>query len=89
MAQTDHLHIFPDRINNVVAILAHTSNLANKGFERYLDRYLDRDPGVDSVSVNMMAATVEAIIGAAFLDGDNQLDSLHSLMAILGLTWPL
>lgn len=49
-----------------------------------LDQCINLNPGTDRVSQDMMATTIEAILGAVHLDGGD--DALASVMARLGLT---
>lgn len=62
-------------------------NLSKVGFTLKMDDSIIVNPGTQAVSNNMMATTVEAIIGAAFLDaGTNGLTVVRGIMDTLGVT---
>ena len=67
------------RISNV----ASNSNLAIVGRQHCLDRYINPTPGTVEISNGTIADTVEAIIGAVYLDGG--LGAAKQVMERLGL----
>ncbi|KAF9690746.1 hypothetical protein EKO04_011334 [Ascochyta lentis] len=61
-------------------------NLSIRGRRYGLDICVIKDTGTSSVSPDMMATTLEAVIGAVFLDtGANTLDTVRAVMSNLGL----
>jgi ribonuclease-3 len=66
--------------------LVSNSNLGRRGFELGLDRCIITVPGLERVSTNMMATTVEAILGAVFEDsGANDLSAVRAVVEAMGL----
>lgn len=74
------------------------ANLSRVGFDNGLDRCIILNPGTVAVSRAMMATTVEAILGAVHLEGEDEalsmvmdnLDLTHHLLTVtLNLLLPL
>ncbi|KAJ5154994.1 uncharacterized protein N7500_010433 [Penicillium coprophilum] len=80
----------PEEIQNVITIVASNNNLWNRGIAIGLDPFLVRHPGQQGIPVgkNVMANSMEAIIGAVYYDSDRNLEDCERVMAILGLSWP-
>jgi ribonuclease III len=68
------------------ALLVNT-NLSAIGYNRNLHTCVILNMGTASVSPKTMATTVEAVLGAVYLDGGD--DALSAVMVSLGLTHPL
>lgn len=65
--------------------LATNKQLAIRGRDLGLDTCVIKDPGTATVSPRMIATTLEAIIGAVFVDsGANGLDTVHRVIDRLG-----
>ncbi|KAL4736118.1 ribonuclease III [Aspergillus similis] len=76
-------------IDDMVKRLACNAHLAECGFTAGLDAYIWNNPSQgNKISDNLMATTVEAILGAVFLDNDQDLAAVQTVMAMFGLTWP-
>jgi ribonuclease-3 len=66
--------------------LVSNNNLGRRGFELGLDRCIITAPGLERVSTNMMATTVEAILGAIYVDsGANDLGAVRAAVQAMGL----
>lgn len=63
------------------------ANLAAVGNDRALEECIQLGNGQGKVSMKMMATTVEAIIGAAYLDGGEA--AARSVMQSLGIVYPV
>ncbi|BCS27058.1 uncharacterized protein APUU_60106A [Aspergillus puulaauensis] len=78
-----------ERISNVVSAIANNDNLAQRGFALSIDQYTCVNPSQGTyVAPGFMATTMEAIIGAYFLDQECDFAALLRVLAILGLSWP-
>ncbi|RAH80835.1 putative RNAse III [Aspergillus japonicus CBS 114.51] len=78
-----------EQINKVVSHLASNINLAERGFELGLDEFIENNPCQgDTISNKVMAATMEAIIGAVFLESHWDRDTLGLIVNSMGLSWP-
>ncbi|KAJ0415780.1 ribonuclease III domain-containing protein [Aspergillus carlsbadensis] len=76
-------------INDMVQKLACNANLAARGFDLGIDGYIQNNPSQRGIiSDGMMATTMEAIIGAVFLDKNRELAAVEPIIAAFGLTWP-
>ncbi|KAL9032947.1 MAG: hypothetical protein Q9180_006212, partial [Flavoplaca navasiana] len=71
-----------DRIRQTVGS---NNNLNSIGLASNLDAFINLAAGGRTVSPITMAATVEAIIGAVYLDANN-MDTVKAVMDTLGLT---
>lgn len=80
-------HLVSAQWTTIVQSVGMNTNLARVGFNHGLDACVNRDPATPIVSEKMMAATVEAILGAVHLDGGN--DALATVMEHLGLSHEL
>jgi ribonuclease-3 len=66
--------------------LVSNNSLGRRGFELGLDRCIITAPGLERVSTNMMATTVEAILGAVYVDsGANDLGAVRAAVQAMGL----
>ncbi|PYI36385.1 ribonuclease III [Aspergillus indologenus CBS 114.80] len=78
-----------ERINQVVSRIAGNANLAQRGFELGLDQYIVKNPSQGNyVADKLMATTVEAIVGAVFLETNWDQEALQRAVNALGLAWP-
>lgn len=77
----------PAEQNALISRIASNANLNNIGQILNLGRYINRNPSAVGVRVApaTMASTVEAIIGAVYLDSDKDLDTIEAVMLALGL----
>ncbi|KAG6997512.1 hypothetical protein G7Y79_00040g076770 [Physcia stellaris] len=73
--------------DHLVSSSACNANLGMIGYRNGLDRFINNiDPGQKGVTANgTMATTVEAIIGAVYLDVANDLDAVRKVMRTLGI----
>ncbi|GAM38966.1 RNAse [Talaromyces pinophilus] len=82
-------HQCRERINIVVSSIASNDNLGRRGFELGLEQYIQGNPAQrGEVSTRTMATTLEAIIGAIFIDSGFDYAVISNVMARLGLGWP-
>ncbi|RAO64137.1 uncharacterized protein BHQ10_000149 [Talaromyces amestolkiae] len=82
-------HQCRERINKVESSLGANSSLARKGFKLGLESYIQGNQSQrGEISDRTMATTVEAIIGAIFVDSGCDYSVLPDVMARLGLGWP-
>lgn len=71
-------------IQGVVSSVGANANLATIGLQHSLDRFVVGSPGSGGVvSAGIMASTVEAILGAAYLDAG--ITAVVQIMRTLGL----
>ncbi|KAL3444158.1 ribonuclease III domain-containing protein [Aspergillus insuetus] len=76
-------------IEAMIQRLACNGNLTNRGFELGIDAYIQNNPSQsNTISPGLMATTVEAIIGAVFLDKNRELAAVELIIALFGLSWP-
>ncbi|KAL2827878.1 ribonuclease III domain-containing protein [Aspergillus pseudoustus] len=76
-------------IDDIVKKLACNAHLTKRGFDLGLDAYIWNNPSQGNViSDGLMATTVEAIIGAAFLANGQALATTTPVITAFGLTWP-
>jgi ribonuclease-3 len=65
------------------------SNLRSVAMELELARFIEKNPSQPgAVPAGPMATTVEALVGAVFIDSGRNLDVAQSVMEELGLWWP-
>ncbi|KAL8692510.1 MAG: hypothetical protein Q9218_002485 [Villophora microphyllina] len=75
--------------HNVVLVTAGNIHLANVGNHLGLGKFIKKNTSQGTmVSTRVMTATVEAIIGAVFLDSHNDLSTVRQVMENLGLVAP-
>jgi ribonuclease-3 len=73
----------------MVQRLSCNDNLTDRGSELDIGAYIQNNPSQgNTISPGLMATTVEAIIGAVFLDNNRDLDAVESIIALFGLGWP-
>ncbi|KKK24080.1 hypothetical protein P175DRAFT_0481623 [Aspergillus ochraceoroseus IBT 24754] len=78
-----------DLIDQVVCQIRQNKNLAQRGFDLGLGRHIYNNPSQRGyISHNLMATTVQAIIGVIFQEKGWDQDVLHHTMSVIGLTWP-
>ncbi|KAJ5779748.1 hypothetical protein N7457_007468 [Penicillium paradoxum] len=75
-------------ISDVKSQRAGNKYLTAQGFSLGIDQFVVINPSQTVVGVKVMATTMEAIIGAVFLDSGHQLGPCIKLMVVLGLSWP-
>ncbi|RAL03321.1 ribonuclease III [Aspergillus ibericus CBS 121593] len=77
------------KISSIITAKANNTNLAATGFNKSLDHFVMVNPAQGkSVSTNVMASTVEALLGAVYIDSNQNIDSVRSVMDALDLGWP-
>ncbi|KAE8418238.1 ribonuclease III domain-containing protein [Aspergillus pseudocaelatus] len=82
-------HATREQINDTHSGKASNAFLARTGFQKGLDRYIYVNPSQDGiVSGKIMATTVEAILGAVYIDSGENIQAVRSVVAVLGLSWP-
>ena len=73
----------------MVSSIASNDNLGRKGFELGLEKYIQGNPAQrGEISNRTMATTLEAIIGAIFIDSGCDYCVLSDVMDRLDLGWP-
>ncbi|KAL4798328.1 ribonuclease III domain-containing protein [Aspergillus venezuelensis] len=78
-----------DQIGPMTAAIVCNKNLAKRGFALGLERYIRNNPSQGNmISERTMASTVEAIVGAYFLDQGMCIEALGRVVRVLGLGWP-
>ncbi|KIA75658.1 RNAse III [Aspergillus ustus] len=76
-------------IQDIVGRLASNNNLAARGFALGIDRYILNNPSNQgAVPISLMATTMEAILGAVFLDNGESLAAVKLVIIQFGLGWP-
>ena len=74
----------------MITKVASNNNLNDQGIALGLDPFIVKNPGQWGLVAgkNIMATTMEAIIGSVHYDSDNKGDDCEKVMAALGLSWP-
>ncbi|PGH35079.1 ribonuclease III [[Emmonsia] crescens] len=75
------------QIDSTLSIRASNSHLSKLGFGSGLDKWVYRSKGVE-ISMKMMATTVQAILGAVFLDCKKDTSVFQGVTKALDLSWP-
>jgi ribonuclease III len=76
-------------INDAVSGTGSNANLARIGFAKGLDLLICMNPShIGPVTPSMMATSVQAILGAVYLDCGLELNGLKHVMTTLGLSGP-
>lgn len=78
------------KIDKVIKAVASNENLYSQGVALGLDAFIVPDPSQRGLMAgkNVMATTMEAILGAVYYDSDKDLHACNRVMAALGLSWP-
>ncbi|KAJ5231109.1 hypothetical protein N7489_011817 [Penicillium chrysogenum] len=63
-------------------------HLSKQGFDLGIDKFIVKNPSQTVVGINVMATTMEAIVGAVYLDCNKQIAPCADVMVALGLSWP-
>lgn len=72
----------------MLAKKAGNSDLCGRGFHHGLDKFIQRNPSQGQlISDKLMAGTVEAIVGAVYIDSDHNNFAVERVMETLGLFW--
>ncbi|KAL5336032.1 ribonuclease III domain-containing protein [Aspergillus crustosus] len=78
-----------ERINNITSQVAGNAALARRGYALGLEKYIENNPSQGRyVPEKLMAATMEAIVGAYFEDQGWDFEALKRVLAVLRLGWP-
>lgn len=75
-------------INDIISARASKSYLAEKGFRKGLDRFIYKNQSQAFVSNGVMTDTVQAILGAVWIDSKRNAFAVEDVMAALDLSWP-
>ncbi|KAF7117630.1 hypothetical protein CNMCM5793_006722 [Aspergillus hiratsukae] len=76
------------RGDRIVQSQASNRHLAHMGFKAGLESVILINPSQPTVSTGVMATTVEAILGAVYLDSEMNVQAVRAVMALLDLGWP-
>ncbi|KAL4737219.1 ribonuclease III domain-containing protein [Aspergillus similis] len=78
-----------EQISQAVSQVAGKRNLAQRGFDLGIDKWICNNPSQGSyISDKLMATTMEAIVGAYFEDQGRAFGALEKVVSVLGLGWP-
>lgn len=76
-------------ISNVISTRSANTYLNSRGVHHGLERFIQRNPSQGKyVSPKLMATTVEAIVGAVYLDSNHDNAAVERVMGALDLFWP-
>ena len=75
-------------MTNFLQTIGSNNNLDRVGRVHGLDAYVHINPGGNTVAPNTMAATVEALLGAIYLDSGHDIEAVNAVMNRLGLRAP-
>lgn len=76
-------------ISKVISAKASNAHLAEVGIDNALDQLVYTNPAQHGlVSPRTMATAVEAILGAVYVDSEEDLQVTRSVLEALQLTWP-
>lgn len=67
---------------------ASNAYLAKQGFVLGIDKFIVKNPSQFEIMPSVMATTMEAIVGAVYLDCNQQIQPCADVMTALGLSWP-
>ncbi|KAL2371983.1 RNAse III, variant [Blastomyces gilchristii SLH14081] len=76
-----------EQINDALRVRASNIHLARQGFEKCLEKCVYRTEGV-VVSQKIMATTVQAVLGAVYIDCEQNTSVFQGVIKALGLSWP-
>ncbi|KAJ6148999.1 hypothetical protein N7471_000198 [Penicillium samsonianum] len=74
-------------ISNMITRKASNAYLSDQGFDLGIGEFIIMNPSQFVIGHNVMAATMEAIIGAVYLDCNQQIQPCADVMAALDLSW--
>ncbi|KAL4776650.1 ribonuclease III domain-containing protein [Aspergillus nidulans var. acristatus] len=78
-----------EQISQAMSQVAGKRNLAQRGFDLGIDKWIRNNPSQGSyISDKLMATTMEAIVGAYFEDQGRTFAALERIVSVLGLGWP-
>ncbi|KAJ5961551.1 hypothetical protein N7501_006492 [Penicillium viridicatum] len=77
-----------EEISKMIAQRASNAYLAKQGFIHGIDKFIVKNPSQFDIMPKVMATTMEAIIGAVYLDCNQQIQPCVDVMTVLGLSWP-
>ncbi|KAB8239006.1 ribonuclease III domain-containing protein [Aspergillus alliaceus] len=82
-------HATRGQISNIISEKLSNTYLAQRGFSTGLAEcvYKNRSQG-NTIYPGPMASTVEAIIGAVFIDSGEKVTAAEGVMEALGISWP-
>ncbi|CAG8103747.1 unnamed protein product [Penicillium nalgiovense] len=75
-------------ISEMIKQRAGNAYLTQQGFDLGIDKFIVKNPSQSFVAKNVMADTMEEIIGAVYLDCNSQIPPCAHVMTALGLSWP-
>ncbi|OQD60918.1 hypothetical protein PENPOL_c019G06885 [Penicillium polonicum] len=75
-------------ISNMIQQRASNANLADQGFIHGIDKFIVKNPSQSDITRNVMATTMQAIVGAVYVDCNHQIQPCADVMTALGLSWP-
>ncbi|OQE13366.1 hypothetical protein PENFLA_c049G05728 [Penicillium flavigenum] len=77
-----------EEIFEMIKQRAGNAYLSKQGFDLGIDKFIVKNPSQTFVGDNVMAATMEAIVGAVYIDCNGQIAPCADVMTALGLSWP-
>ncbi|KAJ5366761.1 hypothetical protein N7541_000702 [Penicillium brevicompactum] len=88
--QGQERNISVGNIQDVITHVASNSHLHERGIAIGLDPFILKFPGQLGQPAGrvVMATTIEAIIGAVYIDSQKNANDCEAVMAALGLAWP-
>lgn len=72
----------------MVDVRAGNTHLAKQGFVLGIDKFIVKNPSQRDIMPKVMSTTMEAIVGAVYLDCNQQIQPCVDVMTVLGLSWP-
>ena len=76
-------------INNILSTRSTNVYLNGRGVHHGLGQYIQRNPSQGKfISEKLMATTVEAIVGAVYIDSEDDNVAVVRVMETLDLFWP-
>ncbi|KAF7525649.1 hypothetical protein PCG10_004640 [Penicillium crustosum] len=74
-------------ISEMIQLKASNAALAKQGFVLGIDRFIVKNPSQIEIMPKVMATTMEAIVGAVYIDCNEQIQPCEDVMTALGLSW--
>ncbi|KUM65318.1 hypothetical protein ACN42_g1772 [Penicillium freii] len=75
-------------ISNMIQQRASKANLAKRGVIHGIGKFIVKNPCQSDITRNVMATTMQAIVGAVYVDCNGKIPPCVTVMTALGLSWP-
>lgn len=80
--------LYKGAINDIVSAKGRNAYLTVQGFHNNLDEFIFKNPSQPDISKGLMADTVEAILGAVYLDSGKDISAVQDVMKTFNIFDP-